>query len=106
MPIRGLCVYADRASALVLCMQGDVYHLLFNLGEWLDGRVWPEQDELDVLRLLDLIHHVTGNASDAVLATMIFTSLSWLSIDVAAAACLHRKSSYSLLRVSTCQTSY
>ncbi|KAK9792705.1 hypothetical protein WJX73_008294 [Symbiochloris irregularis] len=40
--------------------KGDVYHLLFNLGEWLDGRVWPEEDELDVLRLLDLIHHVTG----------------------------------------------
>ena len=40
--------------------QGDVYHLLFNLGEWLDGRVWPRADQLEVLRLLDLIHHVTG----------------------------------------------
>ena len=46
-------------------MQGDVYHLLFNLGEWLDGRVWPEKDELDVLRLLDLIHHVTGTTATA-----------------------------------------
>ena len=43
-------------------LQGDVYHLLFNLGEWLDGRIWPEQDELDVLRMLDLIHHVTAEA--------------------------------------------
>ena len=40
--------------------QGDVYHLLFNLGEWLDGRVWLKKDRLDVQRLLDLIHHVTG----------------------------------------------
>eukprot|EP00884_Botryococcus_braunii_P018754 jgi/Botrbrau1/5562/Bobra.0023s0045.1 len=40
--------------------KGDVYHLVFNLCEWLDGRVWPQEDELDVLRLVDLIHHVTG----------------------------------------------
>ncbi|KAK9822580.1 hypothetical protein WJX74_006685 [Apatococcus lobatus] len=40
--------------------KGDVYHLLFNLGEWLDGRVWLKKDRLDVQRLLDLIHHVTG----------------------------------------------
>ncbi|KAK9810613.1 hypothetical protein WJX73_004508 [Symbiochloris irregularis] len=40
--------------------KGDVYHLLFDLGEWLDGRVWPKSDELDVLRLVALIHHVTG----------------------------------------------
>ena len=37
-----------------------MYHLLFDLGEWLDGRVWPKSDELDVLRLMDLIRHVTG----------------------------------------------
>lgn len=41
-------------------MQGDVYHLVFNLCEWLDGRVWPKEDELEVMRLVDLIHHVTG----------------------------------------------
>ena len=41
-------------------VQGDVYHLVFELGEWLDGRVWAEEDRLDVLRLVDLIHHVTG----------------------------------------------
>ena len=41
-------------------IQGDVYHLVFELGEWLDGRVWPEEDQLDVLRLVDLVHHVTG----------------------------------------------
>ena len=37
-----------------------MYHILFNLGEWLDGRVWPRKDQLEVLRLMDLIHHVTG----------------------------------------------
>lgn len=41
-------------------MQGDVYHLIFELGEWLDGRVWPSEDQLDVLRLVDFIEHVTG----------------------------------------------
>ena len=41
-------------------MQGDVYHLVFELGEWLDGRVWPSEDELDVLRMVDLIEHLTG----------------------------------------------
>jgi hypothetical protein len=40
--------------------KGDVYHLVFELGEWLDGRVWPSDDELDVLRLVDFIEHVTG----------------------------------------------
>ena len=45
-------------------MQGDVYHILFNLGEWLDGRVWPRKDQLEVLRLMDLIHHVTGVPQD------------------------------------------
>ena len=43
-------------------LQGDVYHLVFELGEWLDGRVWPEEDEVDVLRLVALVHHVTGTA--------------------------------------------
>lgn len=40
-----------------------MYHLVFELGEWLDGRVWPSQDELDVLRLVDFIEHVTGAPS-------------------------------------------
>ena len=44
----------------LLMPQGDVYHLLHDLGEWVDGRVWPKTDELNVLRLLDLIRHVTG----------------------------------------------
>ena len=43
--------------------QGDVYHLVFELGEWLDGRVWPSSDELEVLRLVDFIEHVTGKAA-------------------------------------------
>ena len=37
-----------------------MYHLVFELGEWLDGRVWPDEDELDVLRLVDFIEHCTG----------------------------------------------
>ena len=44
----------------IMMLQGDVYHLVFELGEWLDGRVWPSTDELDVLRLVDFIEHVTG----------------------------------------------
>ena len=51
--------------------QGDVYHLLFDLGEWLDGRVWPRQDQLQVLRLLDLVHHVTGQPPAAAAAGML-----------------------------------
>ena len=39
-----------------------MYHLVFELGEWLDGRVWPSEDELDVLRMVDLIEHLTGRA--------------------------------------------
>lgn len=50
-----------------VCCQGDVYHLLHDLGEWLDGRVWPRTDELEVLRLRDLIKHVTGLAGQLVL---------------------------------------
>lgn len=51
-----------------LSSQGDVYHLVFELGEWLDGRVWPSSDELEVLRLVDFIEHVTGgNRSTSVL---------------------------------------
>ena len=53
-----LAEHAGQLSSL--CLQGDVYHILFNLGEWLDGRVWPRKDQLEVLRLMDLIHHVTG----------------------------------------------
>lgn len=54
--------------------QGDVYHLVFELGEWLDGRVWAEEDRLDVLRLVDLIHHVTGVSMFSCLS---FTISSW-----------------------------
>jgi len=27
---------------------------------YIDGRVWPKQDELEVRLMMDLIHHVTG----------------------------------------------
>ena len=54
------CARMHVVNTLVALVQGDVYHLLFNLGEWLDGRVWLKKDRLDVQRLLDLIHHVTG----------------------------------------------
>lgn len=42
-----------------------MYHLVFELGEWLDGRVWPSSDELEVLRLVDFIEHVTGSPLNA-----------------------------------------
>ena len=27
---------------------------------YIDGRVWPREDELEVRLMMDLIHHVTG----------------------------------------------
>ncbi len=40
--------------------KGDVYHLLFDICRYVDGRVWPSQDKTDVLLFLSLMHHVTG----------------------------------------------
>ena len=40
--------------------KGDVYHLLFDMCRYVDGRVWPTQDKTDVLLFLSLMHHVTG----------------------------------------------
>ena len=30
---------------------------------YIDGRVWPKEDELEVRLMMDLIHHVTGTHS-------------------------------------------
>lgn len=43
--------------------KGDVYHLLFDMSGYVDGRVWPVQDKTDVLLFLALMHHVTGASS-------------------------------------------
>lgn len=40
--------------------KGDVYALLWDLQRFLDGRVWPVEDELEVRLMIDLIRHVTG----------------------------------------------
>ncbi|KAK9843419.1 hypothetical protein WJX81_001420 [Elliptochloris bilobata] len=40
--------------------KGDVYHVLWDLCRYLDGKVWLEKDEFAVRLLLSLIHHVTG----------------------------------------------
>ncbi|KAL3148346.1 hypothetical protein ABBQ38_013803 [Trebouxia sp. C0009 RCD-2024] len=40
--------------------KGDVYALLWDLQRFLDGRVWPLEDELEVRLMIDLIRHVTG----------------------------------------------
>ena len=40
--------------------KGDVYHLLFDMCRYVDGRVWPTSDKTDVLLFLSLMHHVTG----------------------------------------------
>ena len=66
-----------------------MYHLLFELGEWLDGRVWPRTDQLQVLRLLDLVHHVTGKSPPALPRSS--SGLLWpcrLSV-VPASGCVH-----------------
>lgn len=40
--------------------KGDVYALLWDMQRYIDGRVWPEHDELEVRLMMDLIRHVTG----------------------------------------------
>ncbi|KAL0026874.1 hypothetical protein WJX77_008256 [Trebouxia sp. C0004] len=40
--------------------KGDVYALLWDMQRYIDGRVWPKEDELEVRLMMDLIHHVTG----------------------------------------------
>ena len=45
--------------------KGDVYHLMFDMCRFLDGRLWPEQDKTDVQLFLQLMKHVTGGASAA-----------------------------------------
>ena len=40
--------------------KSDVFHLLLGLAISLDNRVWPKEDEKDVLLLISLVHHVTG----------------------------------------------
>ena len=45
--------------------KGDVYHLMFDMCRFLDGRLWPEQDKTDVQLFLQLMKHVTGEASAA-----------------------------------------
>ena len=45
--------------------KGDVYHLLFDMCRYVDGRVWPTSDKTDVLLFLSLMHHVTGQSAAA-----------------------------------------
>lgn len=40
--------------------KGDVFHLLLGLAIALDDRVWPKEDEEDVMLFASLVHHVTG----------------------------------------------
>ncbi|KAL3151979.1 hypothetical protein ABBQ32_001101 [Trebouxia sp. C0010 RCD-2024] len=40
--------------------KGDVYALLWDMQRYIDGRVWPERDELEVRLMMDFIRHVTG----------------------------------------------
>ncbi|KAL4458764.1 hypothetical protein ABPG75_013629 [Micractinium tetrahymenae] len=40
--------------------KADVFHLLLTMALALDSRVWPEDDENEVLALMSLVHHITG----------------------------------------------
>jgi hypothetical protein len=40
--------------------KGDVYHLFFDMCRFMDGRVWPKKDKVDVLLFLSMMMHVTG----------------------------------------------
>ncbi|KAK9907364.1 hypothetical protein WJX75_002254 [Coccomyxa subellipsoidea] len=40
--------------------KGDIYHVCWDLTRYLDGRVWPKEDEKQVRLLFAFIHHVTG----------------------------------------------
>lgn len=42
-----------------------MYHLLFDMCRYVDGRVWPTSDKTDVLLFLSLMHHVTGQSAPA-----------------------------------------
>ena len=72
--------------------KGDVYHLLFDLCNYVDGRVWPTSDKTDVLLFLSLVHHVTGQSpahctscTHHVPATMVLAKLvSWTEASEAA----------------------
>ncbi|KAL0030818.1 hypothetical protein WJX77_007974 [Trebouxia sp. C0004] len=40
--------------------KGDVFALLWDMQRYIDGRVWPQEDELEVRLLMDFMFHVTG----------------------------------------------
>eukprot|EP00245_Coleochaete_scutata_P007224 TRINITY_DN22361_c0_g1_i1.p1 TRINITY_DN22361_c0_g1~~TRINITY_DN22361_c0_g1_i1.p1 ORF type:complete len:458 (+),score=101.47 TRINITY_DN22361_c0_g1_i1:131-1504(+) len=40
--------------------KGDVYHVLLDLLQFVDERIWPTKDAVSVLLLVSLLHHVTG----------------------------------------------
>jgi hypothetical protein len=40
--------------------KGDVYHLVFDLSQFIWANVWKPEDKLQVELLLAFIHHVTG----------------------------------------------
>jgi hypothetical protein len=40
--------------------KGDVFHLLLALGTILNERVWPKEDQHEVMMLASLVYHVTG----------------------------------------------
>ncbi|CAL5228931.1 g12160 [Coccomyxa viridis] len=40
--------------------KGDIYHVLWDLTRFVDGRVWPQEDEKQVKLMMAMIHHCTG----------------------------------------------
>lgn len=57
--------------------KGDVYHLLFDMSGYVDGRVWPAQDKTDVLLFLALMHHVTGEPASSLTLYVILHCVSF-----------------------------
>ena len=47
---------------------------------YIDGRVWPKQDELEVRLMMDLIHHVTGVFCSALQCHLSACTLTWLAL--------------------------
>lgn len=62
LPQPQLC--AGAKPIMLICVQSNTYFQeACATSRYIDGRVWPEDDELEVRLMMDLIRHVTGDQS-------------------------------------------